>query len=270
MSMNRMTSTPGNLSRKSSYFSASHSSTAPEGDPSYDDEAFFLSPRSKSQRESSESGPGYRPHTRQRTLSSISGMSGMSGFSESSTAGGMSDSWTSAGEETYVDPDFSNEKEKENLEDSVVSNLGLTRSISSALIVPASPSKMTRRAMSFDSRPAGSASMASSISMPASTPPLDLSIEKPSLSTLLAHLDPGTRTTSAYVSASMSFFYALWEAVRRYRVNVKHDVEIAIMDAQEFVPEADADDQDESRRVWTVGEMMEKKDPEKYVCKLLF
>lgn len=256
MSVSRMPSGYSSLSRRSSYFSAQ--STVADGDIA-DDEAFFLSPRSKSQRDAT-SDVGFSPggrHTRPRTLSALSGMSGMSGFSESSTAGGLSDSWASAGGKTYVDVDHSGDEKED--KDNVVSELGLTRSISSALVMPSSPSRITRRAMSYDSRPAGPSSMNSSISMPASTP-MDGSLdftEKPTLSTLLAHLDPGSRTSSYFVSSSMSFYYALWEAVRRYRVNVKHDVEIAIMDGREFVED------EGTRRVWTVNEMMNMKDAER-------
>jgi hypothetical protein len=41
------------------------------------------------------------------------------------------------------------------------------------------------------------------------------------------HMNFKTRSTSPYISTSFSFVWAIWEAVRRYRVNVKHDVEIA-------------------------------------------
>ncbi|KDQ56704.1 hypothetical protein JAAARDRAFT_36195 [Jaapia argillacea MUCL 33604] len=46
------------------------------------------------------------------------------------------------------------------------------------------------------------------------------------------HLDWTTRSTSPFISASYSFAWAIWEAVRRYKINVKHDVEIAIIDAK--------------------------------------
>jgi hypothetical protein len=41
------------------------------------------------------------------------------------------------------------------------------------------------------------------------------------------HMNFETRSTSPYISTSFSFIWAIWEAVRRYRVNMKHDVEIA-------------------------------------------
>lgn len=46
------------------------------------------------------------------------------------------------------------------------------------------------------------------------------------------HMDWTTRSSSPYISTSFSFVWALWEAVRRYRANVKHDIEIAVIDAR--------------------------------------
>lgn len=149
-------STPSRpLSRHSSYFSSSHSAAADDTDA---DEPFFLSPRSKELRDAASdvvSHPEWRP--RQRTLSTLSrfsGMSGMSGFSDvSTTARALSDSWTSAGGETAVDEDMMIDVDNEAKEaENTVSELGLTRSLSSALIVPHSPTKLHRRAMSFESR----------------------------------------------------------------------------------------------------------------------
>ncbi|KAJ7675543.1 hypothetical protein B0H17DRAFT_864328, partial [Mycena rosella] len=45
------------------------------------------------------------------------------------------------------------------------------------------------------------------------------------------HLDWTTRHTSPYVSTSFSLMWAVWEALRRYHFGVKHDVEIAVIDA---------------------------------------
>ncbi len=253
---------PRTLSRQSSYFSSSHT-TVDDGDG---DEPFFLSPRSKELRDAASdigSPSEWRPRPRTlSTLSRFSGMSGMSGFSDiSTTAGAMSDSWTSVGAETTADEDMmidvdSEDKEAEN----TVSELGLTRSLSSALIVPHSPTKMHRRAMSSEAR-SQPASMSSSMAMPGLSEDSQVLDEKPSLSTLLAHLDPGKRTTSPCVSASMSFFYAIWEAVRRYKINVKYDVEIAIIDGRAFVE----DDEEEGtvQSVWTVDEMMRMKEPDR-------
>ncbi|KAF7303958.1 hypothetical protein MIND_00626500 [Mycena indigotica] len=45
------------------------------------------------------------------------------------------------------------------------------------------------------------------------------------------HLEWTTRHASEYISTSFSFMWAIWEALRRYHFGVKHDVEIAIIDA---------------------------------------
>ncbi|KAG7451567.1 uncharacterized protein BT62DRAFT_883617 [Guyanagaster necrorhizus] len=45
------------------------------------------------------------------------------------------------------------------------------------------------------------------------------------------HLDWTTRSTSSFISTSFSFAWAIWEALRRYKSGVKHDVEIAVIDA---------------------------------------
>ncbi|KAJ7035918.1 hypothetical protein C8F04DRAFT_1221047 [Mycena alexandri] len=45
------------------------------------------------------------------------------------------------------------------------------------------------------------------------------------------HMDWTTRHSSPYISTSFSFMWAVWEAVRRYHFGVKHDVEIAVIDA---------------------------------------
>lgn len=49
---------------------------------------------------------------------------------------------------------------------------------------------------------------------------------------VVQHLDWTSRASSPYISASFSFAWAIWEAVRRYHSNVKHDVEIAVIDAR--------------------------------------
>lgn len=46
------------------------------------------------------------------------------------------------------------------------------------------------------------------------------------------HMDWTTRASSPYISTSFSFAWAIWEAIRRYHRNVKHDVEIAVIDAR--------------------------------------
>ncbi|KAJ7210910.1 hypothetical protein GGX14DRAFT_520385 [Mycena pura] len=45
------------------------------------------------------------------------------------------------------------------------------------------------------------------------------------------HMDWTSRYASVYVSTSFSFMWAVWEALRRYHFGVKHDVEIAVIDA---------------------------------------
>lgn len=46
------------------------------------------------------------------------------------------------------------------------------------------------------------------------------------------YMDWKTRSSSPYVSTTFSFAYALWDAVKRYKIGMKHDVEIAVIDAQ--------------------------------------
>ena len=45
------------------------------------------------------------------------------------------------------------------------------------------------------------------------------------------HMDWTTRSASPFISTSFSFVWAIWEAVRRHRAGVKHDIEIAVIDA---------------------------------------
>lgn len=49
---------------------------------------------------------------------------------------------------------------------------------------------------------------------------------------VVQHMDWTSRSTSPYISTSFSFAWAIWEAIRRYHINVKHDVEIAVIDAK--------------------------------------
>ncbi|KAK7052657.1 hypothetical protein R3P38DRAFT_2502490 [Favolaschia claudopus] len=48
---------------------------------------------------------------------------------------------------------------------------------------------------------------------------------------VVRYMDWTTRHSSPYISASFSFMWAVWEAARRYHFGVKHDVEIAVIDA---------------------------------------
>ena len=51
-------------------------------------------------------------------------------------------------------------------------------------------------------------------------------------SDVVQHLDWTSRSSSPYISTSFSFAWAIWEATRRYHTGVKHDVEIAVIDAR--------------------------------------
>ncbi|KAJ7137539.1 hypothetical protein C8R43DRAFT_1238828 [Mycena crocata] len=53
----------------------------------------------------------------------------------------------------------------------------------------------------------------------------------PTYADVAQHLDWTTRHSSPYITTSFSFMWAVWEAVRRYQIGVKHDVEIAVIDA---------------------------------------
>jgi hypothetical protein len=46
------------------------------------------------------------------------------------------------------------------------------------------------------------------------------------------HMDWTRRSSSPYISTSFSFAWSMWEALRRYHTQVKHDVEIAVIDAR--------------------------------------
>lgn len=54
----------------------------------------------------------------------------------------------------------------------------------------------------------------------------------------IQHLDWTRRSESPYISTSFSFAWAIWEAIRRYHVGVKHDVEIAVIDARAIADHA--------------------------------
>jgi hypothetical protein len=55
---------------------------------------------------------------------------------------------------------------------------------------------------------------------------------------VVQHMDWTTKSSSAYVSTSFSFAWAIWEAVRRYHTNMKHDIEIAVIDATAVADQA--------------------------------
>jgi hypothetical protein len=50
------------------------------------------------------------------------------------------------------------------------------------------------------------------------------------------YMDWTRRPSSPYISASFNFGWAIWEALRRYREGVKHNVEIAVIDAASVAP----------------------------------
>lgn len=68
------------------------------------------------------------------------------------------------------------------------------------------------------------------------------------------HMEWTSRTSSPFISTSFSFAWAIWEALRRYKENVKRDVAIAIID-----PDALTD------RSVTALELLRKSTPEEYV-----
>jgi len=55
---------------------------------------------------------------------------------------------------------------------------------------------------------------------------------------VIHHMDWTTRYSSPYITTSFSFMWAIWEALRRYHEQVKHDVEIAIIDARAVADKA--------------------------------
>lgn len=46
------------------------------------------------------------------------------------------------------------------------------------------------------------------------------------------HMEWTQRHKSPFISTTFSFIWAIWEATRRYRVGLKHDVEIAVIDSR--------------------------------------
>lgn len=52
------------------------------------------------------------------------------------------------------------------------------------------------------------------------------------------HMDWTQRHMSPYISTTFSFAWAIWEATRRYRVGLKHDIEIAIIDSRQLAGRA--------------------------------
>ncbi|KAI6026033.1 hypothetical protein EDC04DRAFT_2721655 [Pisolithus marmoratus] len=46
------------------------------------------------------------------------------------------------------------------------------------------------------------------------------------------HMDWTQRHKSPFISTTFSFMWAIWEATRRYRVGLKHDIEVAVIDSR--------------------------------------
>ncbi|KAG9226624.1 hypothetical protein CCMSSC00406_0006151 [Pleurotus cornucopiae] len=60
----------------------------------------------------------------------------------------------------------------------------------------------------------------------------------PAYAEVIRHLDWTTRSSSPFISTSFSFVWAIWEGLRRYHTNVKHDVHIAIINAEDVAHHA--------------------------------
>jgi hypothetical protein len=73
-----------------------------------------------------------------------------------------------------------------------------------------------------------------------------------------AYMEWTTRSKSIFVSASFSFAWSIWEAVRRYHHGMKKDVEIAIIDASALLG-----------RAATGVELLKKSSPGEYVPTLI-
>ncbi|KAJ6587375.1 hypothetical protein B0H10DRAFT_2093930 [Mycena sp. CBHHK59/15] len=84
-----------------------------------------------------------------------------------------------------------------------------------------SPDSAFFTALKFDERYNHLASSAS----PEREPP------RPTYADVARHMEWATRHTSPYVSASFSLMWAVWEAMARYHFQVKHDIEVAVIDA---------------------------------------
>ncbi|KAJ7776015.1 hypothetical protein DFH07DRAFT_73798 [Mycena maculata] len=84
---------------------------------------------------------------------------------------------------------------------------------------PSSRSSDVFMALKFDGR------YTSDVCLPSPDPPIATYAD------VVRHMDWTTRYSSPYMSTSFSFMWAVWEALRRYHLGVKHDVEIAIIDA---------------------------------------
>lgn len=116
---------------------------------------------------------------------------------------------------TYIGSDYD-----ESDGETAVSNLGLSRSMSMSRV----PSIARIRPMHSRSQ---------SVEVVGSSGGADMTYDD-----LVRHLDWTTRSSSPYVTTSFSFFWCFWEAVRRYKLAVKHDVEIAVIDSRKVIGRA--------------------------------
>ena len=174
---------------------------------------YFLSRRFKDELSSPD------VHQRRRTLSTLSTLSGGSGLY------------------TYVPTD--DEEEPGQLSGSSSLNLGpKSRPVSMGSPIPGRPNALHVPTDAFHSHQGSSSS---GISHHAEASEGSVKMENESVTNhtntmtyndLVRHLDWTTRSSSPYVTTSFSFFWCLWEAVRRYKLGVKHDVEIAVIDAR--------------------------------------
>ncbi len=60
-------------------------------------------------------------------------------------------------------------------------------------------------------------------------PPLPLA-HHASYEDVSQYMEWTTRSSSPYISTSFSFAWAVWEAMKRYRQGIKHDIEVAVID----------------------------------------
>ena len=64
------------------------------------------------------------------------------------------------------------------------------------------------------------------------------------------HMDWTSRSSSSFISTSFSFSWSIWEALRRFHLGVKKDIQIAVIDASAV-----------SGRAATAVELLRKSDP---------
>jgi hypothetical protein len=67
---------------------------------------------------------------------------------------------------------------------------------------------------------------------------------------VVKHMDWTSRSSSSFISTSFSFIWSIWEALRRYHLGVKKDIQIAVIKASAV-----------SGRAATAIELLHKSDP---------